>query len=349
MWSSQASEQIEAIHAMMASGHRSVHMERHTLILWGLTVAGLILVATAIFTPARFPVTWIRAVATTGFISTVLAAVAYLDFYLLRRSRERRAESISFVQVQMTKVWWLLVGLIVLINLAMHFFGGGYMFYSLVLILTGLALYIHGLFSKQMLTLAGVMMILLGLVSASLRLPFPLIEWLTIFCFALGWPLLGMTLNLPGLNQSWKYRLLFSLGWLALVTLPAMAIYRVKALDVIPNAMPTPLAQYLQQGRQMGTSEQVVTLAAGSTVPLRVELTGDVLEGLNVATLPMLLSQQIDIALTDGKPDGRFRVGQGRWKKYKYNYRIRDFSLTSTLDPQQGPQVQLKLRISTNN
>lgn len=30
MWSTQASVQIEAIHAMLASGHRSVHMERHT-------------------------------------------------------------------------------------------------------------------------------------------------------------------------------------------------------------------------------------------------------------------------------------------------------------------------------
>jgi hypothetical protein len=348
MWSSQASAQIEAIHAMLSSGHRSVHVERHTLILWGLTAAGLILVATAIFTPARFPVAWIRAVSSTGFIATVLAVVAYVDFYLIRRSRDLRAESISFVQVQVTKVWWLLVGLIVLINLGMHFFGGGYMFYSLVLILMGLALYIHGLFSKQMLTLAGVMMIMLGLASIGLRLPFPVIEWLTVCCFGLGWPFLGLTLNMPALNHSWKYRLVFSLGWLSLVTLPVMIIYQSGALANNPNAIPIPLMQYLLQGERVGTTEKVVTLAAGSSVPLKVELTGDVLDGLN-ATLPMLLSQQIDIALKNGKPDGRFRVGQGPWKKYTYNFRIRDFSMTSSLDRQQGPQVKLKLRISTDN
>jgi len=349
MWSTQASVQIEAIHAMLASGHRSVHMERHTLILWGLATAGLILVATAIFTPERFPVTWVRAVATTAFISAVLAGVAYLDFYLIRRSRDLRAESISFVQLQMTKVWWLLVGLIVLINLGMHFFGGGYMFYSLVLILMGLALYVHGLFSKQMLTLAGVMMILLGLVSISLRLPFPLIEWMTVFVFALGWPLLGLTLNMPTLNHSLKYRLLFSLGWLCLVCLPAITIHQLGALEVKLDAVPTPLAEFLQQKHQNGISEQVVTLAAGSSVPLNVELTGDVLDGVNATTLTMLLSQRIDIVLKDGKPDGHFRVANGPWKKYTYNYRIREFSMTSSLDPGQGPLVKLKLHISTDN
>jgi hypothetical protein len=314
----------------------------------GLAAAGLILVTSVIFTHERFPLAWVRAVSTTSFIATVLAAVAYLDFRLVRRNRDLRAKSISFVQLQLTKVWWLLVGLIVLINLGMHFFGGGYMFYSLVLVLMGLALYIHGLFSKQILTLAGVMMILLGLASISLRLPFAVIEWLAIFCFGVGWPLLGLTLNHPVLNQSLNYRSLFSLLWLSLVTLPTMAIYKLGGLEDKPAVKPIPLSQFLQQTGS-GMTEEAVTLAAGSTVPLKVELTGDVLEGLNGTILPMLLSRQIDIALKDGKPDGRFRVAESPWKKYIYNYRIRDFSITSTLDRKQGPQVKLKLHICTDN
>jgi len=349
MLANQASDQIEAIHTMMASGHRSVHMERHTLILWGLTTAFLILVGGAIFTHERFPVSWIRALSVTTFITIVLTAVAYFDFYLIRRSRDEREESISFVQLQVTKVWWLLVGLIVMINLGMHFYGGGYMFYSLVLIIMGLALYIHGLFSRQMLALAGVMMILLGLASITLRLPFPVIEWLTIFCFGLGWPLLGFTLNHPRLNKSLKYRLSFSLLWLAIVTIPTVAIYQSGRLEDVPETTPIPLTQYLQQGETVAVTEEVVTIPAGTIVPLKVELSGDVLEGLNVTTLPMLLSHPIDIVLSDGKPDGRFRVAQGPWKKHVYNYRIRDFSMTSILDRDTGPQVQLKLRLSTNN
>lgn len=349
MWSTQASAQIDAIHAMLASGHRSVQMERHTLILWGLTAAGLILTATAIFTPERFPVTWIRALATTGYIATVLAVVAYLDVHLTRRRRDLRAESISFVQQQLTKIWWLLLGLIVVINLGMHFYGGGYMFYSLVLILMGLALYIHGLFSRQMLALAGIMMILLGLLCIGLRLPFKAIEWLTVFCFGLGWPLLGLSLDTAFLNRSWRHRMAFSLGWLLLVTTPAFAIYRWGALEEAPATKPVSLSAYMQQAQPNPGTQQVVTLPAGSTIPLKVDVSGDVLAGTNTTTLPMVLSQPLEISLKGTRPDGRFRVGDGPWKRYVYNYRIRDFSMLSSLDPVNGPQVKLKLYISTNN
>ena len=348
MWSNQASEQIESIHEMMASGHRSVHMERHTLILWGLSAAVLILVTSAIFTHQRFPVNWVRAGSMAIFISIVLAGVAYLDIRLTQRSRELRDESISFVQKQLTKVWWFLIGLIVLINLGMNFYGGGYMFYSLVLVLMGLALYVHGLFSRQMLSLAGTTMVLLGLASISLRLPFPVIEWLTIFCFGLGWPLLGLTLNHPLLNRSLFHNVNFILVWLLIVTLPTFAIYASGSLADGPDAKPVLLEQYMRSEQQIMT-EEVVTLAAGSTVPVEIELTGDVLEGPEITSLPVLLSQKIDIALTDGKPDGRFRVADGRWKSRIYNYRIRDFNLTTALDRKHGPKVNLKLRISTDN
>lgn len=349
MWSNQASEQIEAIHAMLASGHRSVYMERHTLIYWGLAAAGLILLVAEIFTPERFPVTWIRAIASAAFIGSVLALVGYFDFRQLRRSRDQRSESISFVQLQITKVWWLLVGLIVLINLAMHFFGGGYMFYSLVLILMGLALYFHGLFSKQMLSHVGILMIFLGLASISLRLPFEAIKWLTILCFGIGWPILGLSLNLPIVNRSFAHRLIFSLVWLGVVILPALGIYKLGTMKEQPNVQVVSLAQYMQETPVEPAVEEVVALAAGSTIPLKIELSGDVIDGLNSITLPMVLSQQMEIVLKEGKPDGRFRVANGPWKAYVYNYRIRDFSMTSSLDRQQGPQVNLKLYVSTNN
>lgn len=349
MWTTQTSAQLDAIHAMLASGHRSVHMERHTLILWGLAAAGLILAATAIFTPTRFPVTWVRAFATTGFTASALAVVAYLDFVLTRRYRVSRAESISFVQMQLTKIWWLMLGLIVVLNLGMHFFGGGYMFYSLVLILMGLALYIHGLFSRQMLALAGMMMITLGLLCIGLRLPFKAIEWLTVCCFGLGWPALGLTLNWPHLNQSRWYRLSFSLAWLLLVSLPAYAIYQWGSHEDVPAVKPISLATFMHQPELTNGKAQVVTLPAGSTVPLHVEITGDVLAGTNTTTLPIRLSKPLEISIKDSRPDGRFRIGDENWKRYTYNYRIRNFSLHSSLDPKHGPQVSLKLYISTNN
>ncbi len=116
----RATEQLNAIHAMMESGHRSVRLERHTLVLWGLAAAFLILVVRLIFTPERFPETLQRVLASNLFIAALLTAVGVIDLRLTRRARRQRDETLSFVQVQLTKIWWLLVGLIVLINLGMN-------------------------------------------------------------------------------------------------------------------------------------------------------------------------------------------------------------------------------------
>ncbi len=349
MWPSQASKQIESIHSMMASGHRSVYMERHTLFLWGFATAGLILIIPKVFSAEYFPETASRAIGSTITIALSLLLVGYLDFRKIQKNRENRAETISFIQTQITKVWWLLIGLVVFINLAMHFFGGGYMFYGLLLTLMGLALYIHGLFSKQMLSHAGIMMILLGLTSIAFRLPFHILEWLSIFCFGIGWPILGVSFNISALNTTFLRRVLFSLSWLGIIILPTLAIYEIDKLTDIPTAKIDSLSVYKQQNKLIVKKEEVVSLPAGTTIPLKIELTGDILNGVNTVTLPMVLSKSLDVVLQRGKLDGRFKVSNGPWKEYRYNYRIRDYLLTPHLSKEQGPQINLKLYISTNN
>ena len=349
MFTRQASGQIEAIHSMMASGHRSVYMERHTLFLWGLATAGLILIIPIIFSPENFPVTAIRAASSTTTIAVILMLIGYLDFRKIKLNRDNRDETISFIQTQITKVWWLLISLIVLINLAMHFFGGGYMFYSLLLTLMGLALYIHGLFSKQMLSYAGIIMIMLGLLSIGFRLPFPIIQWLCVFCFGLGWPILGATFNSAVVSSTYLNRIFFSLCWLAIIILPTLAIYQFNELKSAPSGNAISLTQFKQENKENISKEEIIALPAGTTVPLVIELTGDILSGVNKITLPMLLSESLDVVLQDGKLDGRFRISNGAWKEHKYNYRIRNYLLTPNLSKDNGPQVNLKLHISTNN
>ena len=41
--------QLRAIQAMLASGHASVRLERHTFLLWGWVAGGLILLVPHIF------------------------------------------------------------------------------------------------------------------------------------------------------------------------------------------------------------------------------------------------------------------------------------------------------------
>lgn len=347
MFSHQASEQIEAIHSMMSNGQRSVYMERHTLFLWGIATAGLILFIPTIFSTENFPETASRAIASTLTIAVTLFVVGYFDFRKIQLNRETRAETVSFIQTQVTKVWWLLIALIILINLAMHFFGGGYMFYGLLLTLMGIALYIHGLFSKQMLSHAGIVMILLGLLGIGLRLPFAVLEWLSIFCFGIGWPILALSFNRPGLHTTFLRRIVFSLFWLAIIALPTFAIYNIDKRADVPTAPAISLENFKRQTQ--ANAREVVTLPAGTTVPLKIELTGDVLKGINSATLPLLLSDSLDLSLKDGKLDGQFRIADGQWKLRKYNYRIRDYLLTTSLDKKQGPRVKLTLHISTNN
>lgn len=352
MFSQQASEQIEAIHSMMTNGQRSVYMERHTLFYWGITTAGLILLIPTIITVENIPEAASRAIASTLLIALSLLLVGYFDFRKIQLNYENRAETVSFIQTQITKVWWLLIALIVLLNLAMHFFGGGYMFYGLLLILMGIALYIHGLFSKQMLSHAGIMMILLGLLGIGLRLPFSILEWLSIFCFGIGWPILGLSFNQPKLNSTFPRRLVFGLLWLAIITLPTFVVYKLTEHKALPTAQVISLKDFKQQtlaANKTMDGKQVIHLPAGTIIPLKIELTGDALKGVNSSTLPLELSKSLNLLLQNGVLDGQFKVADGRWKAHKYNYRIRDYLLTTSMNKEQGPQVKLTLHISTNN
>ena len=342
----RASEQLKAIHAMMESGHRSVRLERHTLVLWGLAAAFLILVVRLTFTPERFPETMQRVLASNLFIAAILTAVGVIDFRLTRRARRQRDETLSFVQIQLTKIWWLLVGLIVLINLGMNFFGGGYMFYGIVFALMGIAFYVHGLFSQQMLAWIGVLLIGLGLGGVALNLPFVAMEWLAVFVFGLGFPLLALVLQrLPG-DAGLAQRLGAMCGWLLLVIAPTGAAYHFSHESVPPEVPAVSLADYQ---RAVSGGSQVVRLPAGTLVPIAIEVTGDIFDGVGTAVLPVRLSQNLDLSVSNGRPDGLFRVNAEHWKKALYNYRVRDLKLQTTLARERGPEVSVQLNISTHN
>src|SRR5712671_7032548 len=138
---STVADQLEVIQSMLTAGHRSIRMQRHSLILWGATGGILCLATEHIITPARFPVHWQRAVAVLLFLGIVLSGVAIVDFYYTRYRIRARDESVPFAQAQVTKVWWLLMGMGVLFTFSTSFFGGGYMVFVIWLVLFGLGIY----------------------------------------------------------------------------------------------------------------------------------------------------------------------------------------------------------------
>ena len=142
---STVASQLEAIHSMLAAGHRSIRLQRHSLLLWGIAGGILCLGTEHVITFERFPEHLQRAVALLLFLGIVISGVAIADFWYTRHRIEARDESLPFVQAQVTKVWWLLIGMGVLFTFATAFFGGGQMVFVIWLVLFGLGIYVHGL------------------------------------------------------------------------------------------------------------------------------------------------------------------------------------------------------------
>jgi len=349
MAASNASQQIEAIHAMMTTGQHSVRIETHTLVLWGLTAAGLMLFVGDIFKREYFsdPVT--RVLSMNLFIAAILTIIGFIETRMTRSRRNTRDESLSFVQIQLSKVWWLILGLIVIIHLSMQFFGGGYMLYSLTMALMGMALYIQGLFSRQMLSWAGIGMILLGLITLAIKLPLQLIEWIAIFCFGIGWPLLAWAINQKTINTSVFHRFIFTLIWLSVILIPAYTVALLASVpedDIIRTRMS--LNEYMKK-EKVSAHKQIISLPEGTVIPVKLNISGGLVEVSKSAPLLLTLKTETEIEVDKGIPTGRFRLKNKEWQVFKYDFRLRITRFISSLKPGRGPAIGVDTRITVKD
>lgn len=335
---------LESIHAMMASGHRSVRLERHTLLLWGISVAGLIVGVNATFTPDRFPNVALRSLYSNLLIALTLIVIAIVDFYWTRRTRRARDETLSFVQRQLMKVWWLLVALAVVLNVGMNFFGGGYLIYAAVLALMGLALYVQGLFSEQMLEFIGVVLIVLALGAIALGVAYKLMEWLTVAVFGVGFPLLAAASPYSEPEASRSRQFGFASAWLTVVLTCAGIIYH---FDSRFNAVGIPTVDAARF--QPSPHAQIVHLDAGSVIPVHVHVSGDVISRSDAGTVSLTLAKPLDIVVMGDKPTGHFRFADGRWRSTAYSFRIRNVSIGSRMKPRRGAEAEVEVFVSSDN
>jgi hypothetical protein len=342
---STVAAQLEAIHSMLAAGHRSIRLQRHSLVLWGVAGGILCLVTEHVVTPERFPVHWQRAVALLLFLGSVLAGVAVADFHCTRYRIQTRDESLPFAQAQLTKVWWLLVGMGVLFTFATSFFGGGYMVFVIWLVLFGLGIYIHGLFSEQILEWAGVMMILLGIGSLALPAPYVAMQWLAASAFGLGMPLLSTMLDRGESKSAWT-RARQSALWLAVVLTPALLAYQWWKWQQAPAAPRMTLESFMRQAPPRATA--IVTIPAGTRIPLQVHIRGDIVQDYREMTTPLTLARPIDVMIVDGKPNGQFRVAEGPWKRRTGDLWIQHVELGGTLVPDRGPAASVSLTMTVD-
>lgn len=340
---STVASQLAQIHSMLAAGHRSVRLSRHSLLLWGITGGILCLATEHVITPERFPGHLGRAVALLLFLGIVLSGVAIADFWYTRYRIEERDESLPFVQAQVIKIWWLLIGMGVLFTFATAFFGGGEMVFVSWLVLFGLGVYVHGLFSEQILEWVGVVMILLGIGALALPASYVATQWLAASAFGLGMPLLAAMLDRGASKSAWT-RAGQSALWLAVVLTPAVFGYQWRESQSAPDGPRMTLESFRQQAPR---GSVIVTIPAGTRIPLKVGIDGNVVEE-GEFTLPLALARPIDVVVVDGKPNGLFRVADGAWKKRSAMW-IRGVEFGATLAPSAGPAASARLTFAVSN
>ncbi len=301
-------QQLQSIQAMLAAGHRCVELERHSLLLWGLVGGGLCAFTDLAINADRFPDVKQRALAMLVWLAVWLGGMSWLDHRLTRRARFAREETLPFAQAQVTRAWWMLLALGTLTSFGMFFHGGGVMIYALWTVLLGLGIYFFGLFSRPLIEWIGLAALLLGITGLAAGLSMNSARWLTGSCFAIGLPLAGW---LAARTDDSRYlpRLIAVGVWLAAVVTPALAAARLLPVGGPPAA-----------------TTETLTLPAGATVPLRVDLDSTLAAIAPDASLPVRVTRATTIALTNGQPDGRFRFDDGPW------HAVRDGALYLRID-----------------
>jgi hypothetical protein len=302
------SEQLQSIQAMLAAGHRCVRLERHSLLLWGLVGGGLSAFTDLAVNKDRFPEIGQHALALLIWLAAWLGGMSWLDHRLTRRARAAREETLPFAQAQVTRAWWMLLLLGTLTSFAMFFHGGGVMIYALWTVLLGLGIFIFGLFSRPLVEWIGLATIMLGIAGLASGLSMNGARWLTASCFAIGLPLAGWLTARTDDSRVLR-RLAALVTWLAAVIAPALAT-----------------AQLLPMRRTPNPATELLTLPAGSTVPLHIDMDSALVAIPSEVSLPMRVTRATQLALTDGQPDGRFRFDDGPW------HAVRDGALTLRID-----------------
>lgn len=298
--------QLQSIHAMLAAGHRSVRLERHSLLLIGAVGGFLSAVSEWVITTERFPDTEQRGLALLLWLTFWLGGVSLLDHWLTHRARHRRAETLPFAQAQMNRAWWMLLAMGCLGSFAMTFHGGGNMVYALWTVLLGLGIYLYGLFSRRLIEWIGLATILLGVTGLTAGLHYDTTRWLNASCFALGMPLAGwLGARFP--RDDFLPRSLALLIWIAVVSAPPLALGHPTLVDAPEGSVIAP------DSPQAADGIRIVHLPAGSAIALVVDMDSPILRIDPRAELTMTLSSPLDVVLEDGLPEGRYRIADGPW------------------------------------
>lgn len=334
-------EQLGAIHAMLASGQRSLRLERHTLLLWGLTGAGLLLASEHILTPEQIPDLAMRATAWLALLSATMGCVGVMDWRMTQQAKIARDETWSFIHRQVLKVWWSLIALAILTTFAMFFLGGGVMVYAVWMAFIGVGLYVHGLFSDSLVEWVGATTILIAIGSLAFQLEPMHARWLATSLFGLGMPLLAAVVRRVEWAPFGRRALLTPL-WAAAVMLPAALAPRL--IDAQrPDAAAMVAWDVYRSGQVDLTGTVDLLIPAGTLVPLELVLTGSVFSLTTPHQIDLRLQQPLVVRLQDGVATGDIRSGDGPWRAADAAVRLTIPHVGAALSPAKGLRLTLDM------
>ena len=100
MATTNTADQIKSIQEMLESGHRSVQLERHTLALWGISIALLILFMEYTFRPPYYfdwiPNDWLeRQLVKVAIVTVTMGIAIWLDTRLTAFIRKKKDHTVS--------------------------------------------------------------------------------------------------------------------------------------------------------------------------------------------------------------------------------------------------------------
>jgi len=301
---------------MLAAGHRPIRIERTTLLVWGLATGGLCATLEDLLQRLAGRDVPLMAAWTAAIILGVGALAAWIDRRWLMRHRAERGETINFVEVQLGKAWAMLFVLGTMLTFGTFFFGGQYMVYGFWLVLLGVGLFLHALFSRQLPLWAGIAFIGLGIAPLAAHASYFEMRWIAASALGIGLPLLGVLIREPGPDEDagwansaawWK-----PAAWLATVV-------GVATLAAGHPAMPAdadvPVVSFDRWASARGTrGPLIVRIPAGTKIPLDLDVGGGAFTSAPGASVELRIAQDLDLLTEDGVATEWSRTA-GQWHR----------------------------------
>jgi hypothetical protein len=230
-------------------------------------------------------------------------------------------------------------------------FGGVYQIYMVWLALVGLGLFLHGLFSHELVEWAGAGLFLLAILVLVSGLPLAWHRPLLICTAGLGLPLLGEFLHWRVVAQVARTGRLFACVVAVLVAsvLPAwLAVQWSQRVD-FPDDIPVLSPQQPQQLQQRSTPWPrylAVHVVAGTSIALELDIQGGVLQSAHSAPqLHYTMAQDLDLLLIDGKFSHFVRRAGQEWQNQDGWLRITRLDFEPDLGQGSGLRVRSSAQV----